>query len=100
VDTTTLPERYAASRANLAEERLKREIRDSGLDPRLDLTVEVARGEAEKSIVDKASAIGANLIAMGLSHDVSWARMFRGTTIDRVVRQSQYPVLTVKIRPR
>lgn len=95
----SLPESYVQQEVLKAEGSLKQEVHDSGINQRLDVSITVSRGKAEEVIVDEAAAMKADLVVMGLSHDTSLTNIFRGTTIERVVRTAPCPVLVVKTRP-
>ncbi len=100
VEITDLPETYLNSKIRDAETYLWREVRDSGLDRISDVAVNVVRGSAEIAIKEEAQAMQADIIVLGLTHDESLVGMIRGTTIDKVVRHSNIPVLVVKTRAR
>jgi nucleotide-binding universal stress UspA family protein len=100
VETAGLPETYLNSKVSEAETYLWREVRDSGLDRISDVAVNVVSGSAETAIKEVAQAMQADIIVLGLTHDQSLVGMVRGTTIDKVVRNSNTPVLVVKTRAR
>ena len=100
VDPNLLPERYVDRDIREARARLELEVKDADLETHLDVSVNVVTGDAGKAIVDEAKAIQADLIVTGLSQDASLAGMFRGTTVDKIVRQARCPVLIVKTRAR
>jgi len=81
-----------------AEMHLARLVRDSDIDKNISVSLKVLPGSAETVIVSEARATQADIIVMGLSHDVSLGGIVSGTTIDKVVRHSQCPVLVVKTR--
>ncbi len=99
-DPNLLPESYVRSGIRQAQERLEHEVRDSGVDERLDVSVKVISGDADKVVVEEAQTMQADLIVMGLSHDATLTGMVRGTTIEKVVRRASCPVLVVKTRAR
>lgn len=99
-DPGVLPEYYLKGSMRQAQARLEQEVRDSGIDKTIDITVKVVSGNAESVVVDEAQAMRADIIIMGLSQDISLTGMVRGTTIDKVVRRAQCPVLVVKTRAR
>lgn len=100
IDPGTLPETYVQRNLQDAERDLKREVQHSGIDERLSVSVTVGRGDADEVILEEAEKMRADLIVMGLSHDMALASVFRGTTIDKVVRGAPCPVLVVKTRAR
>ncbi|MEZ5933280.1 MAG: universal stress protein [Alphaproteobacteria bacterium] len=99
VDPDILPESYVQRDIGEAKQSLEHEVCESGIDKRLEVSVQVTRGDAAKVIVNEAEAMRANLIIMGLSHDMALTSMIRGTTIDKVVRSAGCPILVVKKRP-
>ena len=75
-------------------------MQDSGIDKRLSVSVTVGRGDTDKVVVDEAQSMQADLVVMGLSHDMALTSIIRGTTIDKVVRSAPCPILVVKTRAR
>lgn len=100
IDPGVLPEKYLKTNIREAQAHLEHEVRDSGIDQSIDVSVKVLSGNAEKVVIDEAQAMQADIIIMGLSQDASLAGIVRGTTIDKVVRRAQCPVLVVKTRAR
>jgi nucleotide-binding universal stress UspA family protein len=58
-------------------------------------TIEIARGSAHDAILERAASINADLIVLGITR-YSVYELFHGTTAERVVRLSRFPVLLVK----
>ena len=75
VDPNLLPESYVRKDIREAQARLEHEVRDGGLDKHLAVSVKVARGDADKVVVEEAHAMQADLIVMGLSHDATLTGM-------------------------
>jgi nucleotide-binding universal stress UspA family protein len=100
VDPHALPESYVQRDIREAQRDLEHEVRDSGIDKRLSVSVKVGRGDTDKVVVEEAQAMRADLIVMGLSHDTALTSIIRGTTIDKVVRSAPCPILVVKARAR
>jgi nucleotide-binding universal stress UspA family protein len=100
IDPGVLPEKYLKKIIREAEAYLAHELRDSGIDTNIDVSVRVLRGNAKMVVTEEAQAMQADIIIMGLSHDTSLGGIVRGTTIDKIVRSSQCPVLVVKTRAR
>jgi len=100
IDPGVLPAAYVARAVREAEAQLEHEVRDSGIDTHIDVSVKASRGSAETVILEGAEEMQADLIVLGLSHDTSLAGLVRGTTIDKVVRHARCPVLVVKARAR
>lgn len=99
VAPNALPESYVKTEIREAQRYLEQEVKGSGIDRRLDVSITVGRGNADEAILEEAEAIQADLIVMGLSHDTALTNIFRGTTIEKVVRSAPCPVLVVKTRP-
>lgn len=100
VDPDVLPDSYVQRDMSEAKRDLEREIGDSSIDEHVRVSIEVGRGETDKVVVEQARTMRADLIVMGLSHDIALTSVFRGTTIDKVVRHAPCPVLVVKKRAR
>jgi len=100
IDPGALPESYVKKNLQEAKRDLEHEVQDSGIDKRLRVSVAVGQGDADKVILDQAQSMQADLIVMGLSHDMALTSIIRGTTIDKVVRGARCPVLVVKTRAR
>jgi nucleotide-binding universal stress UspA family protein len=54
----------------------------------------ISTGRAHTAILDAAKLVGADLIVMG-SHRVRFRDLFVGTTVERVIREADAPVLMV-----
>jgi nucleotide-binding universal stress UspA family protein len=93
VDPNLLSVSYLRRDIREAQALLEHEVRDSGIDNRIDVSINVATGDADKLVVEEARVMQADLIVMGLSHDATLTGMVRGTTIDKVVRRARCPVL-------
>lgn len=100
IDPGVLPERYLKRNIREAEAYLEQELRDSGIGKTTDVAIKVLFGNAERIVIEEAQAMRADIIIMGLSNDTSLGGMVRGTTIDKVIRRAQCPVLVVKARAR
>lgn len=100
IDPGALPESYVKRNLQDAKRELEHEVEESGIDKRLNVSVAVGQGEADEVILDEAQRVQADLIVMGLSHDMALTSIVRGTTIDKVVRGARCPVLVVKTRAR
>jgi len=93
-----LPARLADTHANAA----KQEIRDhlDRVAPKDDvrIAIEVAFGKAYTSILEFSENIDADLVIVGMHRENALKDMFRGTTVERIVRASDVPTLLVKDR--
>ncbi len=100
IEPGALPESYVQGNIQEAKRDLEQEVQDSGIDKRLSVSVTVGRGDTDKVVVDEAQSMQADLIVMGLSHDMALTSINSGTTIDKVVRSAPCPILVVKTRAR
>ena len=66
----------------------------------VEIDVEVRVGVALTKIAEQASRMNADLIVMGRGQARFLREAFLGSTAERVVRQSQRPVLAVRLQPR
>ena len=98
IEPGALPESYVQRNVEEATRDLEHEVQESGIDKRLSVSVAVGRGDTDKVVVDEAQSVQADLIVMGLSHDLALTSIVRGTTIDKVVRSAPCPILVVKTR--
>lgn len=80
----------------LARSCLARDL--EGIDRPVSTVVEV--GEASAVILDVAQRLGCDLIVIAVARDEPLGRFFIGSTVDRVLRSAQVPVLVVRQRPR
>jgi len=100
IDPGALPGSYVKRNLQEAKRYLEHEVQDSGIGKHLRVSVTVGEGDVDKVILDEAQRMQADLIVMGLSHDMALTSIIRGTTIDKVVRGAGCPVLIVKTRAR
>lgn len=85
-----LRERHAAAaRAMLADE-----VSGLALDDRA--TVEIATGDPHAVLIDRAAALDADLTVMGRHRYRPVRDLFLGTTVERVLRAGETPVLVVR----
>ncbi len=99
IDTSLLLPRFVKQELREAKAHLETEIREATDQP-LKIVAQVASGDPDVAIVERAKAARANLIVLGAPDYRKLSAAFRGTTVDRVVRAAPCPVLTVKTRPR
>ncbi len=64
----------------------------------VDVTIDVAAGKDYRDIIDKADAVSADLIVMGIHRNESGSKPLAGTTLERVIRKGKHPVLVVPAR--
>ncbi|MBN3560909.1 universal stress protein [Aliamphritea spongicola] len=60
--------------------------------------IKVSIGQPHKIILDKAKTMAADMIVMGDRESNSISRIFLGSTAQKVIHQSQVPVLIVPLR--
>ena len=99
-DANVLPASYVRRGLREAQAALDHEVKDSGADQNLAVSVKVASGDADQVVIDEARAMPADLVVMGLSQDSTLTSIARGTTVDKVVRGAPCPVLVAKTRAR
>ena len=61
--------------------------------------VKIVEGEAFAQIIGAARAVAADTIVLGMHRKQGVKELFVGTTVERVLRHSDRPVLVVKDRP-
>jgi nucleotide-binding universal stress UspA family protein len=82
-----------AEQLQALEARLQTAARDHGLDPRVEVALGVSAGAV---IVERAEALGADLIALGTHGRRGLSRLVLGSVAEYVVRHARCPVLTVR----
>lgn len=95
-----LPERIAKRRAADARKLIATQLRN--LAPAADLeatTVEIAFGTDYAAIIRRANELDAELTVLGIHRESPWRDLFLGSTIERVLRRGDTPILTVKDEP-
>lgn len=94
-----LPARLADAQAQAARQSIQEHIDGLAAAEGQAITVEVLRGTAYASILDLSQNRQADLIVLGMHREDAFKDMFRGTTVERVIRAGNLPVLLVKERP-
>lgn len=89
-----VPNEEVGTRA-YAEGYLQRVAFDQ-FDPKVQVTYEVSGGPIAETILDYASGVEADLIAMSTHGRSGIARMVIGSVADEIVRRSNLPVLLVR----
>ncbi len=88
------------SRLRAAQRQAERELREfvrKNLGPGSNLPdVRVVEGRPAETILRTAAEIGADLIAMGTHGRSGWNRWMLGSVAERVLREAEIPVLTVR----
>jgi len=94
-----LPASVADRQKQAAETALRRHLSSMPKARALDIDAATDFGKDWKGILQRADAERAGLIVLGLHRERGIDGMFRGTTVERVARNSDAPVLVVKNRP-
>ena len=95
-----LPERIAKRRAADARQLIATQLRN--LAPAADLeatAVEIEFGVDYAAIIRRANELDAELTVLGIHRENPWRDLFLGSTIERVLRRGETPILTVKDEP-
>lgn len=93
-----LPEAIARRRAEEARAVIEARLHDLGSEADRDAAVvEVACGTDYDTIIRRANELGVELTVLGSHRDSPWRDLFLGSTIERVLRQSDTPILTAKL---
>lgn len=83
-----------------AVRRLEREIENNFGSNDITPKCYVVDGDPVSEIVNVAQDLNADLIIMGLSKEFTVETLFKGTTADKVIASSDFPILIVKSRPK
>jgi len=95
-----LPEPIAGRRAEEARAVIEARLQALGSGDDLGATgMEIAFGTDYDSIIRRADELEAGLIVLGTHRESPWRDLFLGRTIERVLRQADQPILTVKAEP-
>lgn len=78
------------------ESEIENEFGSSDITPKC----HVVDGDPVSEIVNVAQDLNADLIIMGLSKEFTVETLFKGTTADKVIASSDFPILIVKSRPK
>jgi nucleotide-binding universal stress UspA family protein len=74
--------------------------RDSQGVEGVEIDVIVERGEPASLILEVIERLGCELVVTGVARDETLGRIMLGTTVEKLVRNANVPVLVVKSRPR
>ena len=94
-DNGTLSGAYAEKHRRMMEELQSDFLRE--VEPLLDVEYEshIVSGPPWQALLRESEALNADLLVLGRHQENAWKEVFRGTTVDRVVRQTHIPVLIV-----
>ncbi|VCU71141.1 Universal stress protein E [Pigmentiphaga humi] len=87
--------RDPAADRNAAESRLRASLGDAAVE--IELVVE--KGNAVEVIKKTAQARGCDLIVTGVARGETLGRLLLGTTVEKLAREAEVPVLIVRERP-
>jgi nucleotide-binding universal stress UspA family protein len=82
-----------------AEEVLQDAVRADPDAAGLDISFRIVAGDPYATILEQAEDIDPDLLVLGIHRKDALRDFFRGTTIERVIRQSNWPVLVAQARP-
>lgn len=100
IDSSLLTGSLVNRELHEAQKRLEHEVDKSGARATCDVTTKALGGDPSEAIVSYAATSRTDLIVMGSGDYRKVGAAFRGTTVDRVIRSAECPVLAVKTRPR
>lgn len=93
-----LPDTMAATQQHAAKFAIEAEIGRIDGAGDLQISIHVIVGRAYLEILELAEKTGAEVIVLGLHRVDPVKDMFRGTTVERIIRAGQLPVLLVRDR--
>ena len=93
-----LPKELSEAQHRAAETAIEAEVARLGSKGGLRVSIHIVFGRAYHHILSLAEEIGADLIVLGMHRVDALKDMFRGTTVERVIRAGRLPVLLVKDR--
>jgi nucleotide-binding universal stress UspA family protein len=94
-----LAEELAESRRSAALAALRSHMTQASQEELRRVVIEVLTGTPAATILGEAEAQGTDLIVLGEPRKQRMKELFVGTTAERVIRQSERPVLVVKGQP-
>ena len=93
-----LPASLADAQAATARDAIQEHIDGLAGDDGADVAIKVVFGRSYVSILEVAEDSDADLIVLGQHREDAFKDMFRGTTVERVIRAGNAPVLLVRDR--
>lgn len=88
-----LPRPVADAQESASRKELEATVARIDADGRVSPEVRIVRGQAYRSIVEEAAALGADLLVLGTHRNEAGALPIVGSTLERVVRESPVPLL-------
>jgi len=95
----SLPQMLIERQLAAAEESLQDTVRAEPDTAGLDISFRIVAGDPYAAILEQAETIDPDLLVLGIHRKDALRDLFRGTTIERVIRQSNWPVLVAQARP-
>lgn len=93
-----LPAGLADTHADAAKQEIRDHLDRVAPSNDMSIAIEVVFGKAYASILEFSENIDADLVIVGMHRENALKDMFRGTTVERIVRASDVPTLLVKDR--
>jgi len=94
-----LPDDIAYALRGQAEQTVRAQLAAESSAAGLEVGVEIVIGQPFAEILTQAWRRHADLVVMGMHRKAPFRDLFRGTTVERVLRQGDVPVLVVKDEP-
>ena len=88
---------YGAEEENL--QILQQQMRDDISNANVPVSIKVVKGEPAGGIVEAAASEACELIVTGMARSEPFGRFILGTTVEKLVRLANQPVLVVRKRP-
>jgi universal stress protein E len=94
-----LPDDIAEALQTRAEQSLRAQLAANPSAASVEIGVEIVRGDPFAEILTQAWRRRAELIVMGMHRKAPFLDLFRGTTVERVLRRGDLPVLVASSEP-
>lgn len=93
-----LPASLADAQETAANQTIRQHVREFAEDDGGSVSVEVVFGKTEVDILEMTDKTEAEMIVLGMHREDAFKDMFRGSTVERIVRAAPVPTLLVKDR--
>lgn len=93
-----LPAGLAAAHSGAAKQEIRDHLDRLAEDNDVDISIEVVFGKGYASILELSENTDTELVVLGMHRENALMDMFRGTTVERIVRASNVPTLLVRDR--
>lgn len=93
-----LPASLADAQENAARQAIHKHINELTSDNEPRISVEVVFGRTHADILEMSEKTEAEMIVLGMHREHAFKDMFHGTTVERIIRAGNVPVLLVKDR--